>query len=227
MDHRPGPGDDEALRPLPRGALTGLCSHLLIDSLAAVAELNGQLLEALTLSAQTTRTFPLGPKLRARFASLTANQRQRAAQCGVLLADVGFSDPERWRALAFHSDPLDRSVETEWLAANDAVALTSAVLLVAWHILRVRPSMAAFLLGMPDSTVNTFRQLGVAELTRVARRHARWVCPRWPDRGDIWNAILDGDTHSPSHDAASLVLRCLKASTGVSSRLLSSVESTV
>ena len=225
MNHRSDAGDDEALRPLPRGVLTGLCSHLLSDSLAAVVELNGQLLDALSSSAQTAREFPLGPKLRARFAALSALQRRQVAQSGVLLADVGFSNSDRWHSLVFDGEHLDRGMYSEWLAVEDAVALTSTVLLVAWHILRVRPSIAGFLLGMPESTVSTFRQLGVADLTRVARRHPHWVRPRWPDRLDLWSSILDADTSS--QDPASVVLRCLKASAGLSSRLLLSVESTV
>ena len=227
MNHRPGTGDEEGLMQLPRGVLAGLCSHLLSDALVAVRELNGQVLDALTSSAQTTRAFPLGPKLRARFAALSTHQRQRASQCGVLLADAGFANSERWRSLALPGEHEDRTVQTDWLPVDDAVVLASTVLLVAWHIIRVRPSIAGFLLGMPESTVNAYRQLGVSELTRVARRHPQWVRPRWPDRLDLWHSILEVDGDSPSHDTTSLVLRCLTASAGMSSRLLLSVESTV
>lgn len=227
MNQRPGMDGEDSSKPLPRGVISGLCSHLLTDALVAVRELNGQVLDALSTSAQTPRAFPLGPKLRARCAALSADQRHRASHCGVLLADVGFADSERWRSLALRGECEDQILQNDWLAVDDAVALASTVLLVAWHILRVRPSIAGFLLGMPDTTVSAFRQLGIAELTRVARQHPQWVRPRWPDRLDLWHSILAVDGDAPSQDGTSLVLRCLTASAAMSSRLLLSVESTV
>jgi hypothetical protein len=196
------------------------------DALTAVSELNGQVMDALTLSAQSARAFPLDSKLRRRFAALSASHRQGAARCGVLLADAGFADPKRWRSLVVRGEFDDSTGETEWLPADEAVVLASAVLLVAWHIVHVRPSIAGFLLGMPDATMSSFRNLGIAELTRVARRHPQWVQPRWPDRPDLWQNILAAHAGSPAHDPAELVLRCLKASAIVSSRLMLSAEST-
>jgi len=227
MNQRPGVSGEEGSKQLPRGVISGLCSHLLTDALVAVSELNGQVLDALSSSAQTPRAFPLGPKLQARCAALSDLQRHRASRCGVLLADVGFADSERWRSLALRGECEDQILQNDWLAVDEAVALASTVLLVAWHVLRVRPSIAGFLLGMPVTTVSAFRQLGVAELTRVARQHPQWVRPRWSNRLDLWNCILAVEGDAPSQDETSLVLRCLTASAAMSSRLVLSVESIV
>jgi hypothetical protein len=227
MDRRTGGVDDEGSKRAQAVPVPGLCSHLLTDALVAVSELNGQVLDALALSAQSTYTFPLGPKLRARFAVMSAAQRQRARHCGVLLADAGFANVDRWRSLAMRGEFEGHPAEREWLPPDDAVVFASTVLLVAWHIVHVRPTVAGFLLGMPESTVNAYRQLGVAELTRIAKRHPQWVRPRWPDRPDLWHSIIEFEADSPAHDAATIVLQCLKANAAVSSRLLASVDSTV
>jgi hypothetical protein len=200
------------------------CSNQLSGVLVAVNETNGQLLDALAHSAQSKLRFPLNESLRAPFAALSSSHRRRGGQCGVVLADAGFSDPERWQRLVTRGEHELGRADGDWLPTEDAIALASTLLMVAWHTVRVRPSLAGILLGMSESVVEVYRKLGVAELAQIARRRPQWVRPRWSDRPDVWRSVLETAEQPAADDSASIVLRCLKASAMGSSRLLSSLE---
>lgn len=200
-------------------------SSQLSSILDAVRDLNVQVLEALASSAQSRTTFPLNRDLRAPLASLSSSQRKRGVRCGVLLADAGFSDLPRWQRLVIDGDyeasPL---VENPWLPTEEALALSSAVLHFAWHVVRVLPSLAGVLLGMPAPVFALYHRLGVSDLVQIARRRAEWLRPRWVDRRDVWAQIIDEAGSPSSPDSAAVVLRCLKVSAITSTRLQASVE---
>ena len=208
----------------PGALLLSPCSNQLSGVLAAVNETNGQLLDALAHCAQSKLPFPLSDSLRAPFAALPSSHRRRAGQCGVVLADVGFSDPQRWQRLVTRGEHESITAEGDWLPTEDAIALASSLLMVAWHIVRVRPSLAGILLGMSESVVEMYRKLGVAELAQIARRRPQWVRPRWSDRPDVWQSVLGTAEQPAADDSASIVLRCLKVSAMGSSRLLLSLD---
>jgi hypothetical protein len=195
---------------------------VLNDALAAVTELNLQLLDALARNAQAQGPFPLGELLRAPIACLSSSQRRQAAQCGVLLADVGFADLDRWRQIALQSECNLLTEPSDWLSSEESVVLAYAVFMVAWHVVHVSPSAAGFLLGMTEPVVAVYRKLGVADLAHVARSRPQWVRPRWYDRPDVWTSVVEGAMNPASHDPASIVLRCLSADG--SSRLHAAAE---
>jgi hypothetical protein len=201
------------------------CSTQLSGILDAVRDLNVQVLEALASSAQSRATFPLSGDLRAPLASLSSSQRKRGVRCGVLLADAGFSDLPRWQRFVIDGDYEPSSLtENPWLPMEEALALSSAVLHLAWHVVRVLPSLAGVLLGMPAPVLALYRRLGVSDLVQIARRRAEWIRPRWVDRRDVWAQIIDEAGSPSSPDSAAVVLRCLKVSAITSTRVQASVD---
>lgn len=200
--------------------------RVLSEVLAAVAELNEQVLDALAESARRTNAdFPLSPALRSAMTSLTPTQRRQAARCGVLLANAGFSDLSRWRHVAMPSEfVLLPDDERCWLSSGQSVVLAYAVLMVAWHVVRISPAAAGVLLGMTEPVVAVYHQLGVGDLAHVARRHPGWVQPRWRDRPDVWVSMVEVATQAPRLEPSSMILRCLKVSASHSTRLIAAVE---
>ena len=188
---------------------------MLTGVLNAVSAVNDQVLEALTECARSeSAEFPLDVTLRARVAGLTPDERQRAARCGVLLADANLVDFAFWREVALEGEST-RSTELlrAWLPIEESRSLAHSVLLVAWHLIHANPSVARVLLGMSASGVGAFRELSLADLAHMARRHPECVRPRWAHRLDLWTAVVDGTSGGAGEDPRSLTLRCLKAST--------------
>ncbi len=199
--------DGSAKRGFERAVLAGV--------LNAVSAVNDQLLEALTECARSeSAEFPLDASLRSRVAGLTPDERQSAARCGVFLADANLVDFACWREVALEGKST-RSTELlrAWLPIEESRSLANSVLLVAWHLIHANPGVARVLLGMSASGVGAFRELGVADLAHIARRHPEWVRPRWAHRLDLWTAVVDGTSGGAGEHPRSLTLRCLKAST--------------
>jgi hypothetical protein len=190
-------------------------TRALTDALAAIGGVNKQLLEALRLSAGR-HEFPLVQSLRAPFAALTAEHIHQAPSCGVLLADAGFTDVERWRRLSEPSE-LAPSVDPapDWLGREHAIVLSYAILMVAWHVVHTAPAAAGVLLGMSQPVLAFFRQLDTADLARIARHHSGLIRPRWVDRPDLWRSMVesdcDTDTETGPLGSLSMILSCLLA----------------
>ena len=198
--------DRSARRGFERAVLTGVFN--------GIFAVNEQLLEALTECARSgSAEFPLDVRLRARVAGLTADERQRAAGCGVFLADANLVDFACWREEALEGKST-RSGELlrAWLPIEASRSLANSVLLVAWHVVHANPALARVLLGMSTAGIGAVRDFGVADLTHIARRHPEWVRPRWADRLDPWTALVGCISGGAGEDSRSLMLRGLKAS---------------
>ena len=175
--------DGSARRGFERAVLTGV--------LNAVSAVNGQLLEALTECARSeSAEFPLDASLRARVAGLTPDERQRAARCGVFLADANLVDFACWREVALEGKSTRSTRAPASVAADRGVPIARefrASRRVALDPCKSGALHACFS-GMSASGVGAFRELGVADLAHIARRHPEWVRPRWADRLDLWTA---------------------------------------
>ena len=148
---------------------------MLTGVLDAVSAVNSQLLEALTECARSeSAEFPLDKSLRARVARLTLDERQRAARCGVFLADANFVEFACWREVALEGETT-RSTELlrAWLPIEESRSLANSVLLVAWYLIHANPAVARVLLGMSASGVVAYRELSIADLAHVARQPSR------------------------------------------------------
>ena len=193
-------------RGFERAVLTGV--------LKAVSWINDQLLEALTGCARSEEAeFPLDVTLRARVAGLTPDERQKAAQCGVFLADANLVDFTCWREVALEGKST-RSGELlrAWLPIEESRSLANSAFLVVWHLIHANPALARVLLGMSASGIGAFRELSLADLAHIARHHPEWVRPRWADRPNVWSALLGTASGGGREDPRSLTLRCLTAS---------------
>jgi hypothetical protein len=224
MTHQPG--IDEHARLNGYTAWRHFEPRVLSEVLAAVAELNEQVLDALAESARRTNAdFPLAPTLRSAITTLTSAQRRQAARCGVLLGDAGFSDLARWRHVAVPSEyALLPDDERCWLSSGHSAVLAYAVLMVAWHVVHISPAAASVLLGMTEPVMVVYHKLGVGDLAHIARCHPGWVQPRWRDRPDVWVSMVEVAAQAPRLEPASMILRCLKVSANHSTRLIAAVE---
>ena len=191
-------------------------SRGLTQVLDAVFAVNSQLLDALASSAREGATqFPLSESLRERAARLTLEGRRRAARSGVFLVDANLMDFSCWREAALRGEsapPAD--LPMPWLPIEDARSLAHSALLVAWYVIHADPAVARVLLGMSASGVAAYRELGVADLAQIARRHPECVRPRWPNRLDVWSELMEGGCDGGTRESRSTMIRCLELSAG-------------
>src|SRR6266704_1072438 len=141
----------------------------------------------------------------------------------MLLSDAGFADVDRW-CRADHERDLAEGITRIWLPSDDSVVLAYSALMIGWYIVHHAPALTGVLLGMADPIVAEFRKVGIGDLAGIARDRAHWIQPRWKDRIDVWSQIRESDPETIESDRNCTILRCLKASAGVSPRLLASME---
>jgi hypothetical protein len=188
-------------------------SRVLADALSAIGALNARILEAIASAARRSdRLFPLDPSLRGRFAALT-DVPVIGVRCGVLLADLSFSDSSRWQRSEIRFLGSESQAHPRWLTSAEGIVLTSAALMLAWHVVHAIPTASGILLGMPRSVSAIYQRLTVNDFADIAMDPERWMRPRWADRLDFWSGILDAAEAIPCHERQSVTLRCLKAST--------------
>lgn len=186
------------------------------EVLSAIVAANEQWLTVLRYRAfLEPSTFPLSTGARRALIEMTQAQLRETARCGILLADAGFSDLERWRSIA-HVDPqkLDHD-RGESSVGKHSVVLAYSLFAVAWYVLHTAPAAAGVLLGMSVGVAEEFRALRIGQLAWVARRYSNWVQPRWCDRPDVWTDVLKTD-RTAEWAASSVILRCLKVTAGQS-----------
>ena len=195
-------------------AWQGFERALLTGVLTAVTAVNSQLLEALTECARSGNSeFPLDQSLRDRVAALALDERQKAARCGVLLADVNFVEFACWREVALEGES-NRSTEflRAWLSIEKSRSLAHSVLLIAWHVIQANPAVARVLLGMSESGVAAYRELSIADLTHIALSHPEWVRPRWAHQLEVWSDLVGLAPAGGTQNLRSVTLRCLQVS---------------
>jgi len=196
----------------------------LSDALDAIGQLNEELLAALvhTTRRDSQLVFPLAESLRSRFAKLSADKCRVISHCGVLLVDAAFTDIDRWERV----DPSKSIVEqpSEWLSQDQAIALSVAVLMLAWHVVHTAPRISGVLLGMSEAVLNRYRELGVNDLMVLACQASRWIQPRWINSPEVWTTIIDLATDPVEQEPSKMTLHCLKVTASYSNRLMASVS---
>lgn len=186
--------------------------------LETVTEVNEQLLEALVDSARSdSAEFPLSGSLRPGVARLSFEECRWAARCGVLLADTKLADSRGWRDVqAYNKADVPAASRRPWLPMDQSMSLAHSIFLVSWHLIHSTPAVARVLLGLSAADVAAYRGLGVGDLAKIARRHPECVRPRWSDRLDVWNHLLEGATCPGIQESRSMTLHCLQVSAGES-----------
>jgi hypothetical protein len=192
--------------------------------LKAIRGLNALLLELLcSKAASSSAFFPLPPDLRARLGCLPKELRDQIAACGVLLADVGFSDPKRWSDALHQTEEGAEGISQGWASQDEAIALAHATLLVSWQVVHLSRSLAIVLLGMAPEIADRLGDMDLTDLTYIARRHCDWVGPRWPQNPRAWATLLDQSTQGINITTYA-TLRWLQLSGGHSPSLSSWVD---
>jgi hypothetical protein len=205
-------GPSELIHLARRGALKG------------IRGINSLLLELLcTQAAASTASFPLPPEVRRRFASAPADVRGQVAACGLLLADMGFEDGNRWREALRATDAQSQGTPEGWAPKDESIALMQATLIVCWQVVNLSQTLAVILLGMAPETVAVFTEMGLEELAHIARHHFDWIKPRWQQNPEAWSTLLE-QSASGSDTTRRATLRWLQLSGGHSPWLSSWVD---
>ena len=128
-------------------------------------------------------------ELRELWTLLDESALARLAQLPYLLADMRFRDERWWQSgrrspatgLVLRVDPFPRSA---------AIALTRAVLILAWNGLRSNPEAACVLYGINVGVARFLVRLTLDEIDNISRKHFRVVRPRWEDRPAVWRELI-------------------------------------
>jgi hypothetical protein len=132
----------------------------------------------------------------------------------VFLVDANLIDFSCWREAALRGElapPED--LPMPWLPIEESRSLAHSALLVAWYVVHADPAVARVVLGMSASGVAAYRELGVADLAQIARRHPECVWPRWPHRRDVWSELIESACDG-AQESRSTMIRCLELSAG-------------
>jgi hypothetical protein len=191
-------------------------SPVLRQVLDAVSAVNSQLLDALVESARRDAPgFPLNESLRGCVATLSLEERRRAAGCGVFLVDAHFVEFSCWREMALPSETaLSTGTLPPWLPIEESRSLAYSALLLAWYVIHANPAVARVLLGLSASGVLAYRKLTIGDLAQVARCSPDCVRPRWPTRADVWAQLIEEAGGAEPRESRSGTLRCLEVSAG-------------
>jgi hypothetical protein len=188
------------------------------ETLAALAELNEQCLEMLTIQAEVGPPAP-GPKfpreigppapgaqllreLAPLLRSLDADARHRAAGCPYLLLDAGFSDQQRWTWVSGnYVRDLERTHVQPFFSVPQATSIARLVLTYAWHLARSQNAAARLLLGMSAHCARLVAVCTLRQIIELAEAHPEWLQPRWLARSRMWRELL---STAASGDAAAI-----------------------
>jgi hypothetical protein len=209
----------ELIEPKGAGDVEGFHARIRQGALEAVQQINLQFLELLCeRAASASPQFPLVSALRERLACLAPDARAQIAASGILLPDLGFSDPNRWRSARLEN-VASLNEPAPWAPHEQTVPLVHSTLLVAWYLLRAHRAFAGILLAMPAETMPIFRSFGLQDLAHIARHHSDWMHPRWERNPEVWWSLLDHDSSAGYEVSAYATLRSLQLCGGFADSL--------
>lgn len=161
---------------------------------AALHEINERCLALLVNEARARRRPPVAlvPSIRDLLLETDAEARRRAAQRGVLLADLRFQDELYWQAMT-QQPSRHRRQAAPWrgyFPRRSAAPLARALLMLAWQSLHADRQAALVLLGITPGVAKVIEHLPLAEIDLIASLQYRHVQPRWSDQPAIWRELL-------------------------------------
>jgi hypothetical protein len=192
-------------------------------ALDAVEQLNAQFLELVCVQAAAPQApFYFQGDLRARFAALAPEERERLAKCGTLLVDLGTDElrlDSKSEARDGEHNPSFVLESERCLPGPHALWISHVTVLFARTVLSYSRAEASVLLGMSPEAADRIAGMRFQELSSLAERHSAYVRLRWHNAPAYWEQIL-GLTCSPSREVRRLLpLRCLQLPGGYSSHL--------
>jgi hypothetical protein len=130
----------------------------------------------------------------------------RVSRCPFLLVEAGFRDPARWVAARLTPSGVSATVVPAHTSPNRLVSLARSTMLVAWHVIQSSPLDADLLLGATPDCASVLAGFSLPQMEELAEKHSDWVRPRWEQRLDRWQLLINIASTSPF--TASAVARC-------------------
>src|SRR5258706_12971 len=171
---------------------TRLSCSWVVAMLAAISELNTEILEAMFGATARAGIAGDASSLQWRWRELGEPARLRLAHCPYLLLDAGFAAAQTWaglgRAGVHEAMPTSAAPGT---SAPLSAALVRRVLHFAWHLARCNSPGARVALGMSLDCVTAVARCRLADLEALAEHRPAWIRPRWADLPGLWQAWLE------------------------------------
>jgi hypothetical protein len=172
------------------------------ETLAAMAELNEQCLDMLSLqfAATSVHQSPLlvrevGPLLR----GMDPDARHRAAACPYLLFDAGFADQQRWAWVTGRNVSDLQRKESPYFTLQQTRSMARVVFTYAWHLARSQNAAARLLLGMSAHVARLIAVCTLRQIHDLAEAHPEWLHPRWATRPGFWRELLSSASAGDSN----------------------------
>ncbi|MFC4311677.1 hypothetical protein ACFPN2_21505 [Steroidobacter flavus] len=130
---------------------------------------------------------------RALWCGLDGGARERAANCGLLLLDINFTDPAWWRAAAADR-PVERTGNLEgYLQPAVAAELMRETITLAWIVAREDRGQATIFCGLAPPVATQFASFSPSDLDRLSARYHRHLRLRFDDQPSYWRMHLTID----------------------------------
>ena len=130
----------------------------------------------------------LSAALGLQIAPLSQAQRAAAADCPYALFDLRFDDHSYWSG---RLGTLGASrIADETKSCEDIVDFVRLALFYTWHLASSAALTAHLLLGMRADTVESFRRVGVDQLSLLAYSETANLTARWSGCGAYWSALI-------------------------------------
>lgn len=181
--------------------------------LVTARQLNERSVALLAQAVHADPSLPSSPalmELRKLANHLDSRVRERVGRCPVLLVDLNFQESEWWGCIANSSSESAQLNGPQAIFTQEAAApLLREILLEAWSIGRTLPRVVSLLFGMAPRVADTIAQLSVREVHRIADHYARYLRPRWEDRGVFWRHLLLAAIGADEKALIDVQLHCL------------------
>lgn len=170
-----------------------LAGHWLsAEALEPLEDINAQCLDLLCAVAEQGGAMPaMISAQREAWCGLSTLSRTRLAASPYLLADAGFSEEGRWRAVATRSvRDLPRPASECAFTGEVARDFSRRVLIYGWHLARAHRQIARLVLGMTPACAEQLAALRLRDLDWLADQQPGWVRPRWEGQPAVWRHLL-------------------------------------
>jgi len=129
--------------------------------------------------------------LRGALHTMRPEARHRAAASPFLLLDLGFCDSAWWSAVKNDAScRWQARGHRDFFAKRPAIALTRALLMLAWHQVRSDPNAAVVSMGISLDCAHIIRSLRFSQIDQIAEHQYARLRPRWEDKPIIWTRLL-------------------------------------
>lgn len=168
-------------------ARSSLPDHLV----RSLLELNEQILLLILEQASTLHAHSniMLRQFKELWRSLSPGGRERMAGCPYLLADLGFTEVQRWSGYdAFVN--AEQMSDVPFFTVPGVAPVARQVFAYAWDLARTEEGGARIVLGMPAHCTAQIKMLTVRQIMELAETHRDWLWPRWPRGSKVWRDLL-------------------------------------